>query len=731
MRIYKPINNLIIKQNYKNMKKKLLKSMRVLLVAAGLGVGVNGAWGDTTTTLWEKGTTGHAWEDADATKYNAETAPDGWVMETNDNLTTSLEISKDESENPVGLKISHSIRKAYFKATKAITTQDGSTLTIDAVWNTGNSTGGSGNYNYIKFGDVEIRALGQNSICKIVIGGVETDFGNQADSRGGDITISLTINKVSKAVSYTLTCNSGKTGSGTITSTTFDSFEMGYVYVTDPKNRQTIHHTLKSIKIQETVSSAASVDYTINYQLSGTTVKKAEGTDYDETVITAETVIDGEGEYEGNHYLIVAETAPTLTLDADGTNVLNVPVRAPYTATLSVTTTINGSSTIVNTPLTETDDKVCGWSRKWSLYSQKDGVYYKVDDTSKFSESGTFTDGETISKTDVYSTAESDIVFFAEVENLSNNAYADENVSYSGGGSAMIGGSKVAWLLNLPAGYYAITGYELEDDKVFRGMTLRKSNSVATDQVIVDVTSQTDHIMTGDFMLPQATGVNLSGTTLNNKVNQSVRLDYVIIRKTDDLPPTEKIAVKSASFATYVSNYNLDFSSAKTKAYKVAVESKGVATLTEVEQVPAKTPVLLYCDGGNGVGEDIAVTTDAVSAVTGNDLVAGTGATVATTDGDYTNMILNNVDNNIGFYFANNQTVDTNRAYLHILTTLAPDDAQTNARMYMVFDNEASGISAVNSEEMKVQSCYNLSGQRISQPTKGLYIVNGKKVVIK
>ena len=26
---------------------------------------------------------------------------------------------------------------------------------------------------------------------------------------------------------------------------------------------------------------------------------------------------------------------------------------------------------------------------------------------------------------------------------------------------------------------------------------------------------------------------------------------------------------------------------------------------------------------------------------------------------------------------------------------------------------------------------YNLAGQRVAQPTKGLYIVNGKKVVIK
>ena len=31
----------------------------------------------------------------------------------------------------------------------------------------------------------------------------------------------------------------------------------------------------------------------------------------------------------------------------------------------------------------------------------------------------------------------------------------------------------------------------------------------------------------------------------------------------------------------------------------------------------------------------------------------------------------------------------------------------------------------------RVQSVYNLSGQRVAQPTKGLYIVNGRKVVMK
>lgn len=41
-----------------------------------------------------------------------------------------------------------------------------------------------------------------------------------------------------------------------------------------------------------------------------------------------------------------------------------------------------------------------------------------------------------------------------------------------------------------------------------------------------------------------------------------------------------------------------------------------------------------------------------------------------------------------------------------------------------------AGSNAVNSEEIKDNNYYDLSGRRVMQPTKGLFIVNGKKVVI-
>ena len=193
-------------------------------------------------------------------------------------------------------------------------------------------------------------------------------------------------------------------------------------------------------------------------------------------------------------------------------------------------------------------------------------------------------------------------------------------------------------------------------------------------------------------------------------------------------PVTISVTVSSAGFATYVnSDYDLDFSATDIEAYKVKVNTKGVATLTKVDAVPAGTPVLLYKDGG--ATENIPVMTGAAT-VTGNDLVAGTGVAVATTDGEYTNMILNNVNSKIGFYYANDQTVATNRAYLHILTTMAPDVVGGARGMSMVFADETTGINSVQGSEVMV-NYYNLNGQRVNQPTRGLYIVNGKKVIIK
>ena len=60
---------------------------------------------------------------------------------------------------------------------------------------------------------------------------------------------------------------------------------------------------------------------------------------------------------------------------------------------------------------------------------------------------------------------------------------------------------------------------------------------------------------------------------------------------------------------------------------------------------------------------------------------------------------------------------------------MASDKA--SARALEIVFGETTGINMVNGEEAKVNGFYNLQGQRVAAPAKGLYIVNGKKVIIK
>ena len=81
-------------------------------------------------------------------------------------------------------------------------------------------------------------------------------------------------------------------------------------------------------------------------------------------------------------------------------------------------------------------------------------------------------------------------------------------------------------------------------------------------------------------------------------------------------------------------------------------------------------------------------------------------------------------ENGVGFYkLKSTGTIDANKAYLTY---------SASARDFFGFD-ETTGISEkviVNSEKFDGE-WYDLGGRRIAQPTKGIYIINGKKIVIK
>lgn len=183
----------------------------------------------------------------------------------------------------------------------------------------------------------------------------------------------------------------------------------------------------------------------------------------------------------------------------------------------------------------------------------------------------------------------------------------------------------------------------------------------------------------------------------------------------------EAVEVTEAGFATYVSDNDLNFTGISgLTAYKATVEGS-IIKFSSVTTVPAGEGVLLKADEGN---YNIPVTAGlAAWNAEDNAFIRGTGAAVETGSGPY-NYILNKVNGVVGFYRAAGQTVATNRAYLQTTTNAA--------RLNISFDDDdqTTGIARVE-ETVANDAVYTLSGVRVAKPTKGLYIMNGKKVVVK
>jgi hypothetical protein len=146
--------------------------------------------------------------------------------------------------------------------------------------------------------------------------------------------------------------------------------------------------------------------------------------------------------------------------------------------------------------------------------------------------------------------------------------------------------------------------------------------------------------------------------------------------------------------------------------------------------IPANTGVLL--EGSPGLSYPLTATTVEATAPAGNSLVAVVESKhIAATDGDYTNFMMKG-----GRFIKiadDNASMPANRAYLPLLTSAI---SGSNAKEIMLYwdDEEATGVERmrnVENEIMRNGNIYNLNGQKLSAPQKGINIINGRKVIVK
>ena len=287
-------------------------------------------------------------------------------------------------------------------------------------------------------------------------------------------------------------------------------------------------------------------------------------------------------------------------------------------------------------------------------------------------------------------------------------------------------------------GTQSIPGYGLDIDKG-NSLTITADSDVEILKVDLDV----NYYYRGPLGIESSIG-NVEGSgdnwTINDVNSSSLTISHPGKISTDQVqinnitiyyrqefaPSTILVTAKKAevaywsTFYSSIANYQAPEG---TKVYKVNDDGSFITT-TEIEDrivTKGQGVVLKSLTSGNIVMTKVA--SGSSDDYSGNSLT-GTGVAITNPGNAY---VLNyKPSSGVGFYkLSSTGTIGANKAYL------VSDNVA--ARAFFAFDIDATtGIDKVNAlDSEKEVKAFDLQGRRVANPAKGIYIVNGKKVIMK
>ena len=200
--------------------------------------------------------------------------------------------------------------------------------------------------------------------------------------------------------------------------------------------------------------------------------------------------------------------------------------------------------------------------------------------------------------------------------------------------------------------------------------------------------------------------------------NITITFDGTNVSYTSE-PTTETFTVTDAGWATAKTAHAVDFTNATGLTAYIATLSGEIVTLTETAKIPANTPIVLK---GVTAKADI-IENDQAPEVTENAL---TWYDEYEVNDSYAHIyaLTKGADGKAKFARVADKVKFYNKAVIELISATARESFD------VVFAGETTGINAVAAEK-NVEGIFNMNGQRVAAPAKGLYIVNGKKVILK
>lgn len=186
----------------------------------------------------------------------------------------------------------------------------------------------------------------------------------------------------------------------------------------------------------------------------------------------------------------------------------------------------------------------------------------------------------------------------------------------------------------------------------------------------------------------------------------------IIFNDAQNINGVSHIATFSAPFATIIP--------AGVKAYYVSAKgTEATMTAIDAQAIPANQGVILTSESGDAATM-VPAAGETAATITGNQLGHSAGAAKTLTAGE--GYILGNGTEGIAFYPCKAGSLPINKAYLL---------GNGESAIVMNFGNAVTGINTIAAPASAKAPIFDLSGRRVVKATKGLYIQNGKKVIVK
>lgn len=210
--------------------------------------------------------------------------------------------------------------------------------------------------------------------------------------------------------------------------------------------------------------------------------------------------------------------------------------------------------------------------------------------------------------------------------------------------------------------------------------------------------------------------------------------DVEVVAVYNRIPTEVTITISEYGCGTFCSEYALDFTAVTgLKAYAAGGynTSNGIVTVFQVNTTPAGTGLFIKGEPGSYEVPVIKESFDqTVNLLVGT--LEKTNVNATSDDNLYANFkfTIKPEDDEPMFYrFADESTLGAGKAYLQIPLSWLPSAQQRTIGIR--FGNNGTTDICETIDESQEVVYYDLSGRKVTNPTRGIYIVNGKKVFIK